>query len=712
MFQEIPWDHGQSFAYAWGLFIGIQITSILLNLILIVLILRTEIKKVVMANVVFALCVVDLMLSITCFGQCLANLIHGEFFGHEVTCRFQAFYLVFFAYLDGLILSLISYAIERLVCAGISISNNTVAKLVAGFTIYSAVLTVIFVFSPYGGFHLDASGTHCFLNTHEPIAFMGVWIGLLVPAVIMFHNYLKVWKFVSNAQKLLNRRGYKAKVKAKMMDNAKKNSVYILVGILCSAPFALYSLFEMITATISPENITIIAGIFLHTTSINNPIIFIFVNKEVRVMLRNLFCNACASTITGTYSQVLPQTLGENGSADADEWLKWIEDEELLACFEEWCEEHYVAENVCFYQDAVRYQNMGQLLIDSANPRGVPAHGKAMIIVGIGESEKQLHELATQIYEFYIQTPDAPMEVNISHTCRSEIMSVLHIAEESKKPESGRASLIQVQVTIPEFEGVAQDMAKCIEIVHVFDMAAAQITRVISTDIFPRFRKSPMYAVAKASHEEKLRIRQLLRPMTSMNLLPRGQLPRGPFLIRVQSSEGFSAAASANLPCTSRTLDVKPSQQIDAPPPSKSPVYGPRNKSASQIPLKRSQDSAGRKSHASSYRRHRSFSAASGSSSDSHHMSLYRSVHESISGRLKSSEGVNLSGKLKVSGDSLSCSRRKADVNNVVEVDISLNIDQNSDEYDGQEELQQREHEETVQSRNSSIDLLWSDVIV
>lgn len=425
-----------------------------------------------------------------------------EMFGHESACAFQSFYLIFFVFWEACILGLISYSAERIVCAGLYFTNRKVFIYTFQSAVYSAILSTACIFLPYGGYQLNSSGTLCFIDFRTPVASVSLFLGIIIPTAVMIYRYNKIWQNVTAAQMVLTRRGIKSKAKAKFHDRAKKMSFFIVTFFGCAIPILISAFYEWSTAQLSPDILSIIVGICLHITPLINPIVFILTNKLEFLYIQKLFYKTefyrkvRKSIMSVTRNEPLKDTRAEPEIlvVEVGEWKVWCDNADLLPSLERWSETHYVAESFLFYRDVVKFRDVAQHATNSIlDVQSQTTHSKAAMLCGTAEAQDQLHDLASLIYELYIQYPDAPMEVNISATCREKIRHILNAANCTRNANG--------HLVIPPFRDVFglshEDASHAVnEIVQVFDEAFHEICKVIETDIFPRFKSDAAYIKA------------------------------------------------------------------------------------------------------------------------------------------------------------------------------------------------------------------------
>jgi hypothetical protein len=251
------------------------------------------------------------------------------------------------------------------------------------------------------------------------------------------------------------------------------------------------------------------------------------------------------------------------------EWEVWLNDKEFSAAFKPWCVSNFVVENIMFYQDVQKRKVLANKVKSKVMwLLGVCAQaGDTMTMDSISEYNGELHELTVMIYEVYIQVPNAPMEVNIPASCREEIerrLGLLLLTKDQLIPaltrrlsdsmrnkfnvfngsrgvdRSGGGIVDAVGgalnqgdessahgervLTIPPFPDLSvltvDAVARKLEDINcIFDDALKVVSHLISTDVFPRFKRSRTYAeVKKRAAEAALPSRSVL-PFSIVNVI-------------------------------------------------------------------------------------------------------------------------------------------------------------------------------------------------
>jgi len=532
--EDLPWDLGKEHSSAWTGYLVTLVAGLVLNCFSLYLIkFKKRVRKICLANLIFTLNSIDGMMSLFCFHQCLLNMLYQEQYGHRAGCEAQALLLGFFEFWEAFTLALIAFCLERKVCAGVEFTDAQVLRVVIASGLFSFFLSACACYLPYAGYHLYPSGTFCFFNLSKPITGFVFAAGIVIPTLIMAQRYKRIWNCVQSAQAILSGKGLEIKAKARYSQMAKKMSLFILTFFGCAAPYLCCAIYEWVTGEYTKPWVDELAGISLHLVSVINPILFFVFNEDVsevlfqeygfriafcrgktkniqRVVVRqarvhcdsveDLYCTRLSSCPSVSYS-------------DAKEWKLWMQEEALAKDFLFWSTQHYVMENLMFYQEIIKFKEVGSALrcqiaswlntVQDLEGKRLPAENKPLLFnheeqdlagKGLPSEIKEawhvhLYEMTCQIYEMYVHIPKAPLEINIPALTHNRILQTLGLtaAEKLAKSES-----------IPKFPDVwllppNEATEKLDKITQVYDEAFKHVCSIIEQDIFPRFKNSASY---------------------------------------------------------------------------------------------------------------------------------------------------------------------------------------------------------------------------
>ena len=525
------WNKGQHYSVVWTLNIITLIFGVLLNGLSLYLVVVVKKGKISMSSLIIAVNVVDFSQSLYCLLQCAVDMGFLELVGHSRNCESQSLILGFFTFWEAFTLAYIAYIVERSICAHAKFSGERILQTLGALGALSLALTIAAMYTSLGGYHLYSSGTYCFIDTTTPLGGVIFAFVILLSTGIMGDRYYRIWVFVRKAQALLTQMGMTTRAKAKYTQMAIRMSTFIIAFLVCSTPFLVLEAYEIITFTYAPEWLDCFSFVVLHWTTVLNPIIFFTLNDEIRGAFNKefapviqffytLFSNRINPGLIRTLSYNMDwsmhgsSTHGPKGlpmssrhgnmhrsksnvsldragvvSGNKQEWHQWIVDPNINEIFLVWCETNFVQENFLFYRDVRKHIELSEKvcegIIASLNRWVEKSSAIAPNDLQL-QWKGELRDLTQKIYAVYIETPTAPLEVNIPGSIRTKIQKVLGIDPSLHDH------------TVPPFPDVwsmplQEAMAKVDDIMHVYDDAVLTISKVITTDVFPRFVRSSAY---------------------------------------------------------------------------------------------------------------------------------------------------------------------------------------------------------------------------
>jgi len=530
--EELPWNLGREHSSAWTGYLVTLIAGIILNGFSLYLIkYKKRVQKICLANLIFSLNSIDLTMSLFCFHQCLLNMLHKEQYGHRAGCEAQALLLGFFEFWEAFTLALIAFCLERKVCAGIEFTNSQVLSVVLKSGLFSFVLSACACYLPYAGYHLYPSGTFCFFNLSKPITGFVFAAGIVIPTVIMAQRYMRIWNCVQTAQAVLAGKGLEIKAKARYTQMAKKMSLFILTFFGCAAPYLCCAIYEWVTGEYTTPWVDEVAGITLHLVAVINPILFFVFNEDVsdllwqeyginiafwrkkssnshQVVVRQAKVHCNTAEDLQTFRRSTEPSMCWN---DPKEWKIWMNQENLSKIFLFWSKQHYVMENLMFYQEIVKFKEFGNDVKWKITPwlnavqdlDGKHSCSEAKPLLHVSQDPVKmslpseireawhvhLYEMTSHIYALYINIPKAPLEINIPALTHNRILEKLGFTATEKQAKSDAIPTFPDVWLLPVNEATEQ----LHKITQVYDEAFKHICSIIEQDIFPRFKNSADY---------------------------------------------------------------------------------------------------------------------------------------------------------------------------------------------------------------------------
>ena len=162
-----------------------------------------------------------------------------------------------------------------------------------------------------------------------------------------------------------------------------------------------------------------------------------------------------------------------------------IHHEDLLPIFRRYCDENFCSENILFYLEIEKYQLISRKF-QQAMIQGDVENVKEY---GIQKSYwDALCECGRDIYRMFIQVPHAPLEININHQHRIDIIKVLFGDDTSMISSQGLEYPPVYQQSHSSLN--SQDLNS---ILTGFDSAQIAVGSLMKRDAFPRFMKTSVY---------------------------------------------------------------------------------------------------------------------------------------------------------------------------------------------------------------------------
>ena len=198
--------------------------------------------------------------------------------------------------------------------------------------------------------------------------------------------------------------------------------------------------------------------------------------------IKNLFlCKK--SSVIDVISQI------DESSNVSDDWRFWLDSPTLKSVFFNFTVKCYVSENILFYEDVMKYIQIGEDLQRSMHKNS----GNK-----VNDSEIQLwckmYKEASQIYKLYIKIPTAPLEINISNSIRDDFYHIFRFI----RHKNGTIIITDEIPIFPDISGMKLFDALIVvkSFTLAFDSTLSTIMKLIDRDVFPRFKGSKAYKTA------------------------------------------------------------------------------------------------------------------------------------------------------------------------------------------------------------------------
>jgi len=292
----VDWHAGRDHTSGWALYITILCFSLTFNIgTFSLLTYSSHLKYSSSSLLVRYLSLEDAIFSFICLIQCLVNVGHLEFVGEEALCIFQTSYVLFFFFATGFTLCCIAYNSERKVAMKQPLTGRAI------FWIHLCGWCYCFLFAILSSYvlkpgHLVLSGTYCLHRTFDLTSSLVAMLGGVLPLVTFIHHrYYLIFKSLRAHVKLLASGEFSQSTKineaarAQNIAASKRMFLLILTFEICLIPAVITSLYELATKEQIPASLDIIVGTLVHCNSLINPILYVYLNKQMRLTITELF---------------------------------------------------------------------------------------------------------------------------------------------------------------------------------------------------------------------------------------------------------------------------------------------------------------------------------------------------------------------------------------------------------------------------------------
>ena len=366
---------------------------------------------------------------------------------------------------------------------------------------------------------------------------------------------------VSKAQKQLLAQGITSQAKGGYVKLVQKMCIF-LVTILSSELAIIISAFYIWINSKLPPPVLDILGLTmgLSGSCIFNPVMFYLLNHELSDAFHKKYISKVHSFLhENRITSIVPfyHRHSKINSTNIDniftikDWKFWFIDENLVKIFFEYGDKQCCMENLLFYQEITKLHELSQHLLDLMNPCPIKTkapmsrnpssqgiknlhrnpnqstilsiseinmkhnfpHSKSltplvlsrepssnvadnMIEHDVSKVVDSWNTLCNQvicIYINYIEIPHSPLEINISDACRHNIILKL--------------KSLQFDINTKQFPNislliVSEKLEMIRNISMLYNESLDCVSKIIESDIFPRFKKTTSYEKAVKNYEK------------------------------------------------------------------------------------------------------------------------------------------------------------------------------------------------------------------
>ena len=463
------WSVGNRNSYGWALYLSLQSASILANVVYLCFVgFVVRSHRTIFATLMYCLIVVDLLEIAGSLTFYALNLHFHEFYGRDISCEIQSFLIMFFVLWKGWTLAVMSYSIERSVSAAIEFTDKQIFKMFISSGIICIIISSCGILLPGRGgeegigYRLYSSGTYCFVNISTVSGGLCWYLGSTLPLFMIICRYNKIWKAIKNTQIIPRNQIVDNKVKLRYYQMAKKMIIFSIIFFICLSIEMSSLTYERITGFYVPPWVNILSLSMIHLNSLLNPIVFVFLNEDYRQVIYKKFIPNVFKTkiiinkslsersFATTYfsmhfssRSVKRDPISPDILAALSHWQKWFADETLSNTFRIWCDSNFVGENYSFLKDVRTYQQLTLSLETKLNQYFEYYNNNHHHDDNNNDNNNDINEILSQkrslidnnwfavvkminsIYELYLNTPNAPLEINIPCAVRHSIQRKL-----------------------------------------------------------------------------------------------------------------------------------------------------------------------------------------------------------------------------------------------------------------------------------------------
>ena len=461
------------------------------------------------------------------------NYSHQSFYNKDIQCTFDtAINVALFEWIFMVIVFMSENVKNEFVLPRQKNRDIYMKVMLCG--LYSTLIGILCVVLPGSSYSLDQTGTYCFLDFNSiNSVIIFIVFGIIFPLLYLINNLIKANHGIKIAQQMLIDEGSNARAKILQVMAVKIVIISTLIFPFIESPNIIGALYQWISGQYPPIYFDII-GTNTHLFYLCIFPLQSLVLYELRITFWRLYCLKIQSfyyILTNKRSKIsgIINKINTN-ELQFEDWTFWLnntknnsnnynnENKQLKDIFIKYAENRYVVENLLYYLDVLKYNelcnqllillqtnnqsnNKSQKSIKISNIRSEKSYELISHLITIKEIElyKQIYMQANHIYKLYIKTPTAPLEINISDQERINIYKILHINNNShnnnEKNELIKNNNLNEIPLFPEIIDMeSNEVLRLLEEYSVvFDDTILTISKIIETDIFPRFQASKIF---------------------------------------------------------------------------------------------------------------------------------------------------------------------------------------------------------------------------
>jgi hypothetical protein len=214
----------------------------------------------------------------------------------------EAWQVIFFITITSYSLCLIAYVVQRAVTGGFrsktgmvmdreELSRFTFRAHLIIWPVGALITTGACIWPGYS--RLTVSGTYC-LPAFDDAWVATFFFGLVVGPTFLFlaAQYLRIFIYVQKAKKSFSTKKSSDKNPPwfRQLRLARKLGILVIAYYIFYAPFMSSAIYEWVTNKFSPAWLDCFGGVMVHFSSAVNPILYVWMTKQARVVIFSFFC--------------------------------------------------------------------------------------------------------------------------------------------------------------------------------------------------------------------------------------------------------------------------------------------------------------------------------------------------------------------------------------------------------------------------------------
>lgn len=308
----------------------------------------------------------------------------------------------------------LSFIAKRDLWDGVKYSVAEIIGLELATGLYALGAALAVTFMTDNGTTLDDSLSYCILSRHNSLPYIISIALLTVPVLFMVYNIYLIFLSIQYAQDLLDTSGIVIIAKQQQYESMKKLSYIILTKILFCIPVVASDFIRIVKGETNPS-LSAISGIIITLVpAIVDPIVYLLINEDLQKKAKDIWDNF------RLWSSVRVSYIADESNWNSPcnkklkDWKYWMGNETRREILLDYAKQEYVFENFLFYDDVVKYRELGtelKVLVDT-----IPPNRQTIL-----QKWSEFSKYANKIYTLFIQV-SPHIVVDCKYDCIACIM--------------------------------------------------------------------------------------------------------------------------------------------------------------------------------------------------------------------------------------------------------------------------------------------------